>query len=284
LDFSGHVVAAGPKSGFRPGAEVMGATRLGGTYADYLLIRTGSGDAAVVEKPVGVAHASAALVPFAGRVAYAGLTHKLARDGQEKRLRILIVGASGGVGHLAVQMAKHGLGAEQVVGVCSSRNVAFVKGCGADEVIAYDEVDVPSKLPTLRPEWMGTFDMIFDAAGDDRYWTRLAPALLKRSGWFVSVALPSFRKGRAGEDVSLLGSIPVFARLLWRSLFRRYHMIPGLIGGLPGRDGLQEIASWLADGRLSPHMAEQFPLEQMAAAHLASETGRTVGKISISIA
>ncbi len=103
--------------------------------------------------------------------------------------RVLVIGASGGVGHLAVQIAKRGLGAALVVGVCSSRNEDFVRACGADAVVAYDRTPIET-IAREHPEWKGTFDLIFDTVGIDTAWTILAPQLLSATGRFVAAAIP----------------------------------------------------------------------------------------------
>jgi NADPH:quinone reductase-like Zn-dependent oxidoreductase len=281
LDFSGTVECAGKESGIAEGAEVMGALPLCGAYADYIRIRPAQGRLAIVRKPESVSHARAGVTPFASLVALAAFQAAFPLDPSWQKRRVLIVGGSGGVGHLGLQMAKRGLGAAQVVAVCSSRNSEFAAACGADDVVCYDQIDVPVELAGSRPGWRGTFDLIFDAVGDDRYWTQLAPQLLRPGGQFVSVALPSFHPGRAGEDVGLLEAPALIARLLKRQMLANYRMIPGLIGALPGTPGLRLIAQWLDAGELSPHIMRSYPLAQVAAAHRESETGRAVGKIAL---
>jgi len=102
--------------------------------------------------------------------------------------RVLVIGASGGVGHLAIQIAKRGMGAAFVVGVCSSKNEEFIRRCVADDVVAYDRSLIES-IAGHRPQWHGSFDLIFDAMGLDKAWTVLAPRLLSKNGRFVGAAL-----------------------------------------------------------------------------------------------
>src|SRR5262245_40695848 len=117
LDFSGVVAAVGSSAtGFHVGDEVFGTVPWGGAYAQYLVVRPSNSRTAIAHKPRGISHERAGVIPWAGLVAYAGLVtygrlggkrgNSAARPGP----RVLVVGASGGVGHLAVQMAKHGLG------------------------------------------------------------------------------------------------------------------------------------------------------------------------------
>ena len=191
-------------------------------------------------------------------------------------------GASGGVGHLAVQIAKRCLGAALVVGVCSSRNEDFVRRCGADEVVAYDRVPVEG-IASSHPEWKGSFDLIFDAVGIDRAWTVLAPWLLRQDGRFVGAALPQLPDGRAGEDVGLIGGLATAARLGLRRMGGRYRFIYGFMGDLPSKQGFPSLVEWIAEGKLAPRLAATYSLDQLADAHRASETGRIVGKISVVI-
>ncbi len=127
LDFSGEVVARGPTATFEVGDEVMGAMPLRGAYAEYLVVPTSNQRCALARKPKHVTHEEAALVPFAGLVAHAGLVSHGGLPRRAPKARILIVGASGGVGHLAVLRAKYGLGTERVVAISSARNLDFAR-------------------------------------------------------------------------------------------------------------------------------------------------------------
>ena len=281
LDFSGTVIDCGADvDEFTEGQDVMGALPLCGSYAEDVLMRPANQHTAVAIKPSAVSHAEAALIPFAGLVAYAGLVTHGSLRGPAPSARVLIVGASGGVGHLAVQMAKHGLEAGYVVKSSSRRNCPFVTSCGADHVVAYDEI-APEEIVGRHPEWSRTFDLMFDAVGDDTYWRKVAPAVLKEGGRYVSAALPQSTLGRPGEDVGLMGALATIGRLAWRRSGGRYAMIAGLIGDLPSKTGFPIIVKWVAEGKVAATCAATLPLEKIADAHRLSETGRTVGKISI---
>ncbi len=288
LDFSGVVAAAGPAlKGFAVGDEVFGTVPWGGTYCEYVVVRPAGRRTAVARKPTAMSHERAGPAPFAALVAYAGLVTYggLGRrsDGTSagNGPRVLIVGASGGVGHLAVQMAKRCLGASQVVGVCSSRNAAFAQRCGADDVIEHDKIKV-DEIARRHPRWVHAFDLMFDTIGVDSYYTRLAPHLLKReTGTFVTAALPPTRSGKAGEDVGVVDGLALAVRLGWRRLTGRYYLITGLLGGLPTKDGFQEIVRWMEEGKLEVARWKTFDLAHMREAHEASQTGRAVGKIVV---
>jgi NADPH:quinone reductase-like Zn-dependent oxidoreductase len=133
-DVAGKVEAVGPSvTRFRPGDEVVGwAGHLGGAFAEYASVS----EDALVPKPGNLTFEQAAAVPMAGTVALLAVRdHGKVQAGQ----KVLINGASGGIGTFAVQIAKS-LGAE-VTGVCSTSNVDLVRSIGADHVIDYTKVD-----------------------------------------------------------------------------------------------------------------------------------------------
>ena len=280
IDFAGTVVAAGADvDGYHVGDDVMGAFRFGGADAEYAVVRPSDRYTAVARKPASLSYAEAGALPFAGLVALAGVnTYGGVRPGSGAR--VLVIGASGGVGHLAVQIAKRCLSAALVVGVCSSKNEAFVRQCGADDVMAYDRTPV-ARIPGERPQWQGSFDLIFDAVGLDEAWTKLAPWLLSGSGRFVAAALPQFSDGRAGEDAGLVEGLAMGARLAARQMGGRYRFIYGFFGDLPSKQGFPSLVQWAAEGKLITKLASTYALEALADAHRESEAGRTVGKISV---
>ena len=146
-DFAGEVVAVGTKvTQYKPGDAVFGVA--GGTFAEY--VRPGAHRIAL--KPAGISFEDAAAVPVAAMTALQGLRdHGRVQPGQ----KVLINGASGGVGTFAVQLAKV-MGAE-VTAVCSARNAELVRSLGADHVIDYTAEDF-----TLRPE---RYDVVIDNIG-----------------------------------------------------------------------------------------------------------------------
>ncbi len=282
IDFSGTVVAAGPEAGgFRIGDDVMGALRLCGADAEYIVVRPGDRHTAVAHKPPSVSYAEAAAASFAGLVALAGMTTHGGLT-TKANSRVLIIGASGGVGHLAIQIAKHCMGAAFVVGVCSSKNEKFARKCGADDVVAYDRTPIDS-IARHHPQWQGSFDLIFDTVGLDQAWTVLAPLLLSTDGRFVGAALPQLADGRPGEDIGLIGALVTACRLKLRRMGGRYRFIYGFFGDLPSKQGFSSLVQWIAEGKVTATLAATYSLDQLADAHRASEMGRTVGKISVVI-
>jgi NADPH:quinone reductase-like Zn-dependent oxidoreductase len=147
VDFSGVVEEVGPEvTAFKPGDEVYGMCD--GAFAEYLC----APESEIAPKPKSLGFDLAAAVPLAGLTALQGL-----RDGGQVRpgQRVLIIGASGGVGTFAVQIAKH-LGAH-VTGVCSTRNLDLVRSLGADEVIDYTQQDFA--------DGSAKYDVIFQLGG-----------------------------------------------------------------------------------------------------------------------
>jgi len=153
VDFAGQVEAVGKDvAQFRPGDEVLGGRD--GALAEYVCVRE---ERAVVPKPANLTFEQAAAVPVAALTALQGLRDKgQLQPGQ----KVLINGASGGVGTFAVQIAKV-LGAE-VTGVCSTRNVDLVRSIGADHVIDYTHEDF------TRSD--RRYDLMLDVAGS-RPWS-----------------------------------------------------------------------------------------------------------------
>jgi NADPH:quinone reductase-like Zn-dependent oxidoreductase len=282
IDFSGTVVAAGSEvEGYRVGDDVMGAFRLWGAYAEYVVVRPKGVHTAVALKPSSVSHAEAAAVSFAGLVALAGMTTHGGLT-TKANSRVLVIGASGGVGHVAIQIAKAGMSAALVVGVCSSKNEEFVRKCGADHVIAYDRTSIES-IVSHHPEWEGSFDLIFDTVGLDNAWTILAPRLLLSSGRFVAAATPQLADGRAGEDVGIVGGLATITRFTVRRMGGRYRFIYGFMSDVFSKRAFSLLVRWIAEGKVIAKLATTYSLDQLADAHRASETGRTIGKISVVI-
>ena len=282
IDFAGTVVAAGHDvDGYRIGDDVMGAFRLWGADAECVVVRPRGGHAAVALKPSSISYAQAGAVPFAGLIALAGMTTH-GRLATKENSRVLIIGASGGVGHLAVQIAKRGLGAAFVVGVCSSKNEQFVRNCGADHVVAYDRISIES-IAGQHPEWEGSFDLIYDTVGLDKAWTVLAPRLLSRSGRFVTAAVPQLTDGRAGEEVGIAGGLATIIRFTLRRMGGRYRFIYGFMNDVFSKRSFSLLVQWIAEGKVTAKLAATYSLDQLADAHRASETGRTIGKISVVI-
>ncbi|MEA2601573.1 MAG: hypothetical protein QOF89_2565 [Acidobacteriota bacterium] len=254
-DAAGEVVAIGPEvTRFQPGDPVFGGVdvkRHGGAYAELALMR----EAALAPKPDSLSFEEAAALPVAGLTALQALRDKGELAAKEK---VLINGASGGVGHLAVQIAL-ALGAE-VTAVASARNQDFLRALGAHETIDYEEEDFTGR----DEEW----DVIFDAAATRQY-TDCEPVLARDGGIYVTT-LP-------GPKLFIWIGLTTLGGLLGQKKRART-----LILKHRAQD-LAVLARLVDQGRLRPHLAEVYPLERIGAAHDHSESGHVRGKVGVRI-
>jgi NADPH:quinone reductase-like Zn-dependent oxidoreductase len=232
---------------YKPGDEVFGVPRQprpAGTYAEYVT----SPARHIVRKPAGLSHVEAAALPLAALTAWQALVDTAdVRPGQ----RVLIHGAAGGVGHLAVQLAKD-LGA-YVIGTARSAKHAFVRSLGAAEVIDYTQVDFASTVSDA--------DVVVDCIGGD-YGPR-SLRTLREGGIVVSLASPA--------EVYLAAE----ARKVGR---RAAFMITEA-----DQAGMRAIASLVEAGRLRVAIGTVLPLDQAAKAHQIGEDGSTTGKIVLAV-
>jgi 2-desacetyl-2-hydroxyethyl bacteriochlorophyllide A dehydrogenase len=248
-DISGVVVEVGREvTKFQPGDEVYTFLNplTGGACAEYAVVS----ESAAAIKPRNITHAEAAGVPIAGLTALQALRDL--GDIQAGK-KVLINGASGGVGIFAVQVAK-AMNAE-VTGVCSAKNRNFVKSLGADFVLDYAEIDF-----TKQPQ---KYDIILDAVGTRTFGE--CENVLQAQGVYIST-LPSF------DNLA-----PMFLS----------SFMPGkkakLIVANPHPSDLGVLRELIESGKVEPIVDRTYSLEEVAAAHTYSETGRAVGKIAIVI-
>jgi NADPH:quinone reductase-like Zn-dependent oxidoreductase len=247
-DVSGVVEAVGVGvTMFKPGDEVFGMPRhpqAAGTYAEYVT----SPARHLARKPAGLSHVEAAALPLAALTAWQALVETAdVRPGQ----RVLIHAAAGGVGHLAVQIAK-ARGA-YVIGTARSAKHAFVLGLGADEIVDYTQVDFVSAVRDV--------DIVIDAIGGD-YGPR-SLRTLRDGGIVVSLASPA--EAYLASEAHALG-------------LRAEFMIVEA-----DHAGMRAIAALVETGRLRVEIDTVLPLEQAAKAHEIGEAGRTTGKIVLSV-
>ncbi|HEY5184870.1 MAG TPA: NAD(P)-dependent alcohol dehydrogenase [Actinomycetes bacterium] len=256
-DLAGVVEAVGAEvAGLRPGDEVYGeATQ---AYAEYAAVNP----AQLSRKPGNLSFEQAATVPLAGLTAWQALEKAQIQPGQ----RVLVSGASGGVGHFAVQIAK-AQGA-QVTGVCSRRNAELVTSLGADRVIDYQHSDYTT-LGAL-------YDVIVDVVVTHRLAdTRRA---LTPSGVYLSVGTsPDKGPGEGG----LMGPFPTIAAVVIRSMTARPQRLV-TVSAKPNR-GIAELTSLIESGTVAPSVERTYPLAEVpdALRHLATHHAR--GKLAITI-
>jgi len=250
-DFAGEVVGSGggDVAGFYPGARVFGSLspfRRQGSIAEFVVVAASR----IATAPDMLAFDAAAALPIAAGTAVQALAdHAQLAGGQ----RLLLSGAAGGVGHYAIQYAKH-VGAH-VTAVCSTTNLAFVESLGADRALDYTRDD-----PLAGGE---PYDVVFDAAG---VWSwQTCRGVLAPSGVYVNTA-PSAR----AIGTNVVGA--AIARLTTRQRV----VTLALQGGAPMWRRLAELA---ADGALTPHITRRLAIDDVADAQRAMESGHGRGKL-----
>jgi NADPH:quinone reductase-like Zn-dependent oxidoreductase len=231
-DVAGVVAGVGPGvTLFGPGDEVFGLLPFpygAGAYAEYVLAPT----RALVRKPQELSFVKAAALPLAGLTAWQSLA-ETAQVGDGST--VLITGATGGVGHLAVQIAK-ALGA-RVIAVVSARNAELARSLGADAVIDYTSADFTTEVQGL--------DVVFDVIGAD--YPLRALDVLHPGGMLVSTLPQSLGPARTAAAERGLRVAGVFVE--------------------SDRLGLMAIADLVVRGKLTPLIAKTFPLERAGEAH-----------------
>jgi NADPH:quinone reductase-like Zn-dependent oxidoreductase len=239
IDVSGTVEASRAEA-FAAGDEVFGIAASGG-YAGFATASA----SVIAKKPDGMSHEQAAAIPVAGLTAWQALFD---RGGLERGQRALIAGAAGGVGHFAVQFAKH-TGA-RAIGTGSSRNRDFVLGLGAEEYVDYTQEDVAEAVSGV--------DVAFDTVGRET----------------TQSLLPTLREG--GILVTIAGAPPEEAA-------RERAVRAELLVMSPNADQLARIAELVAAGEVHVEVAEVLPLKEVQRAHELSESGHTRGKIVLNV-
>ncbi|WP_238156802.1 NADP-dependent oxidoreductase [Kribbella sp. VKM Ac-2571] len=248
-DVSGVVEAVGlGVTLYQAGDEVFGMPRFpwqAGAYAEYVAAPARH----FALKPASIDHIEAAALPLTGLTAWQALTEtaKL-RPGQ----RVLVHGAAGGFGHVAVQIAK-ALGAH-VIGTARSSKHRFLRELGADEVVDYTSVDFAQVLSDI--------DVVLDPVGGD-YASR-SLRVLRRGGALISLA--------GWEDV------PAQAEAEASGVSAGFTLVE------PDYSGLLAIAGLVRAGNLRPEVSTVLLLEQAAAAHRLAERGGNTGKIILRVA
>jgi NADPH:quinone reductase-like Zn-dependent oxidoreductase len=253
-DFAGTVEAVGPGvTRFNVGDDVFGGA--GGALAEYVVVRE---DGVIVRKPDAISFEEAAGIPIAAVTALQGLRD---HGGIAAGHRVLINGASGGVGTYAVQIAKH-FGAE-VTGVCSSRNVELVRSLGADHVIDYTKEDFT--------EGTRRYDLIFDTAGNHDL-SALRSALTP-SGTLVGI-------GGSKKD-PWIGPLWGMAKRKIVASFVEQKIV-GFIASVNPAD-LEFLAELARDGKLQTFIDRRYPLEHTGAALEYIGSRRARGKVIVTV-
>ncbi|GAB4291922.1 MAG: NADP-dependent oxidoreductase [Myxococcota bacterium] len=252
FDVAGVVAEVGAVAGkFKVGDEVIAMLPpFGGAYAEFVA----AGEKLVAGKPRNISFEEASTMPLAGLTAYQALVnHSKMKAGD----RILIIGASGGVGSFAVQIAK-ALGAGRIAGVCGAKNGEFVTGLGANEVLDYAKDD----MHKLRG-----YDIVFDVFGRERF-RDIAP-ILTPQGTFISTE-------------PHIHTIPSALFSLTRNFVKEGKKAK-VFNCAPNGDDLAALAKLVEEGKVRPVIDKIFPLDKLADAHRYNETRHARGKVAIKI-
>jgi NADPH:quinone reductase-like Zn-dependent oxidoreductase len=262
-DLAGVVETVGAEvTRFAPGDEVFGETirgiewRNGGAYAELVA----APEAGLQPKPANVTFEQAATVPTAGRIALLNLPDLRERPAGQ---RVLVNGAGGGVGSMALQLAR-GAGAH-ITAVDHGDKRALLEQLGADRVIDYTRVDVTA-------DDGGPYDVVFDVVGNHPYGAYRR--LLAPDGTYVLIGHDGF--GAAGRG--WLGSIPTMFGLMTRSLVDPRLPRPGP-APVDRRGAMERLREELETGTLTPVVDRTFPLEEVTAALAHLATGRPLGRV-----
>jgi len=247
-EFAGEIESTGKDvKRFRRGDQVFGYRGQSmGAYAEYLCVPE---DGLVAIKPANMTYEEAAHVPYGALTALNLLRKVNIQSGQ----KVLINGASGGIGSAAVQLARY-FGAE-VTGVCGTPRLEFVKSLGADKVIDYTNEDF-----TRNGE---TYDLVFDILGKTSF-SRCKNSL-KPNGIYL---LASFKMKQLFQ-------------MLWTSMLGGKKVICALSGENP--EDLIFIKGLIEVGKIKAIIDRSYPMEQIADAHRYVETGQKKGNVVITV-
>jgi len=247
-DVAGRVEAVGDSvAAFKPGDDVFGFSFKHGGFAEFVCLRVSG---IVLKKPAGLSFEEAAAVPVASLMALMGLRDKgKVKPGQ----KVLINGASGGIGTFAVQIAK-AFGAK-VTGVCSTRNLELVSSLGADRVIDYTQEDFTQGAER--------YDVIFDVVAK-RTFSECRRALAP-NGIYVTT---HFSPG-------------LLLRSLWTALTSGRRLKPML--QRPTQADLAVVKELIEAGAVRPVIDRRYPLVEVPEAIAYVEKGHARGKVIINI-
>ncbi|MBI5844424.1 MAG: NAD(P)-dependent alcohol dehydrogenase [Deltaproteobacteria bacterium] len=264
IDMAGVVESVGKGvDRFGLGDEIFGETSMefqwknGGAYAEYVSVPQD----ALAKKPEGITFEQAASVPTSGYIAFLNLLMGgPVRPGQS----VLVNGAGGGVGSIALQLAK-AWGA-RVTGVDKGEKLSMIRSLGADRVIDYNREDF-----TQSGE---RFDIILDVASN--LTLKACKRALKPAGKYIFIGHDHYGKATG----RVFGSVPRAFKLLFLSRFDRH--LPDFRAPMPGKgEAMAHLAKLLEEGKLTPVIDRTFTLDRVPEALLHLQEGRAMGKIVI---
>jgi NADPH:quinone reductase-like Zn-dependent oxidoreductase len=246
-ELAGEVESVGKEVvSFKPGDQVFGFSPSFGANAEYVCLRD---DGVVAIKPANMNFEEAAVVPHGALTASYFVSKASIQPGE----KVLINGASGGIGQFAVQLAKHE-GAE-VTGVCSTAKLELVKSLGADEVIDYTQEDYTRNGRT--------YDVIFDTARVTSF-SRCKGSLRENGRYLLAV----FGMREVGQ-------------MLWTSIVGGKKVICGLAP--IEQEGLVAIKELIEAGKIRTIVDRRFPMAQTAEAHKYFEAGQRKGYVVVTM-
>jgi NADPH:quinone reductase-like Zn-dependent oxidoreductase len=250
-DFSGIVVDTGYSAKrFKPADEVYGYARRmkisQGTYAEYIVLP----ESYVVHKPSNISFDEAASVPLAGLTAFQALFDK---GKMVKHQKVLILGASGGVGSFAIQFAK--IKGAEVYALAGPDREEYLKDLGADYIFDYSDKDWDKKYLEILPE---KADIVLDFVGQDV--GKKAYELTKEKGTLVSVINQ--------PDVDIANKLNINVKYLFVE---------------PDSIELDKIRDWIEKNKIKINIDKTFELKDAAQAHQYIEKGHTLGKVILRI-
>lgn len=249
-DFAGIVYEVGKNvKDYKKGDRVfssMPAMKGQGAYAEYVKTVPDS----LAKVPEGLSFEQVAAIPIAGLTALQGLQGKC---GIQKDMHVLINGASGGVGHFAVQLAKHFKA--EVTGVCSDRNADFIQTLGADHVINYKETD-------FTKDTKAQYDIVFDAIAG-RSFGECKPVMKTKSTYLNTIPSPKRFMRRA---------LTSFSGKKLKTIVTNINP-----------EELSILTKMMGDKKLKVHLDKTYPFDEIRAAHDYSQSGRVRGKIVVTL-
>jgi NADPH:quinone reductase-like Zn-dependent oxidoreductase len=247
-DISGVVTAVGNEvKTFKEGDAVFGMVNFPGHGKAYAEFVAAPADHFAL-KPENISHAEAAATTLAALTAWQVLTQQAA---VQKGQHLLMHAAAGGVGHFAVQIAKH-LGLK-VTGTASAANEDFLKEIGVDHFIDYSAQNMEEEAKEI--------DVVFDPIGGET--TAKSLQVLKQGGTLVSIV------GGVKDHLTSL--------IQEKNITAKNYLVKS-----SGTD-MQQLAQLLVEGILKPHISHQFSFDEIAKAHQQIETGKTRGKIVVNL-
>ncbi|HEX5281856.1 MAG TPA: NADP-dependent oxidoreductase [Micropepsaceae bacterium] len=248
---------------FRIGDEVYTRPDRIGTLAEFVAAR----EQHVAKMPKNTSFEEAASLPLVGLTSWQAL---LQRAGMKNENRVFVPAGSGGVGSLAIQLAKH-FGA-YVITNCSTKNLGFVRSLGADEVIDYTKQDFSRVISDI--------DIVFDTVGGETQ--KKAFRILRSGGTLVSISGPptaqSMREANRGSVLQLAASL-LSLRVSIRSYLTRTHYIFFLM--LPDGETLEKIGALVEGGSIRPVIDRTFPFDKANEAVEYVEAGHARGKVIV---